>query len=257
LFASGAERRYHEGVLAYLAGAALRAFEASLAAGADSPSANLFAALAGEKVDAPEGSVVARLEAVIASPYGLPDRLQSKYLPANVAALSLKVAITEHITADAPVSSIGAALILAEHYQAADRLSEAIGLIHQIQQVDVGNPVVSLSLADLLFADGDYDGVLDATSTAVNDSDLGVAMLHLRGAALYSQGHAEAGLEMFKQALAKTSGRDDELLKLVRYDRALAYEQSGQNAKAKADFERIYAVDPGFQDVRERLAALA
>jgi Tfp pilus assembly protein PilF len=91
----------------------------------------------------------------------------------------------------------------------------------------------------------------------VNDSDLGVALLHLRCAALFAQGHLDAAFESFKQALAKTAGRDAELLKVVRYDRALAYETAGQKAKAKADLERIYAIDPGYEDIRDRLASLA
>jgi len=43
------------------------------------------------------------------------------------------------------------------------------------------------------------------------------------------------------------------MLKVVRYDRALAYAAAGHTAKANSDLERIYAVDPGYQDVRERL----
>jgi hypothetical protein len=41
----------------------------------------------------------------------------------------------------------------------------------------------------------------------------------------------------------------------VRYDRALAFElRRPKGAKAKADLERVYAADPGYEDVRERLA---
>lgn len=257
LFAGAADKRYHEGVLAYLAGdhaAAVRAFEAAIAAGADSPSAHLFAALGGESAEAPETALIAHLEAVVGSPHSLPDRLQTKYAPPAMVALSLRIAITEHISVDAAFSSIGAALILAEHYQAAGRLPEAIGLIHQAHEADPDNPVISLSLADLLYADGDLEGVLEATGRAVNDADLGVALLHLRAAALFTQGHRDGAFEALKRALAKTAGRDPELLKRVRYDRALAYEAAGQHAKAKADLERIYAVDPGYEDVRGRLA---
>jgi hypothetical protein len=57
--------------------------------------------------------------------------------------------------------------------------------------------------------------------------------------------------------LAKTSGRDPELLKVVRYDRALACEAAGQRGRAKQHPERIYAADPGFEDVKERLASLS
>lgn len=54
-----------------------------------------------------------------------------------------------------------------------------------------------------------------------------------------------------------TAKRDPELLATVGYDRALAYEQAGQKARGRADFERLYANDPGYQDVRERLRAAA
>jgi hypothetical protein len=37
---------------------------------------------------------------------------------------------------------------------------------------------------------------------------------------------------------------------------ALALEESGQRARARADYERVYATDPDFEDVRERIAAL-
>ena len=75
----------------------------------------------------------------------------------------------------------------------------------------------------------------------------------LRGAALFALVHQTGALDAFKGALAKPS-RDTELLKVIRYDRALAYEAAGQKARAKQDFERIFAQDPSFLDVRERLA---
>jgi regulator of sirC expression with transglutaminase-like and TPR domain len=42
----------------------------------------------------------------------------------------------------------------------------------------------------------------------------------------------------------------------IRVDRGLAYEQLGQHGRARADLERVYATDPTFEDVRDRLAAL-
>ena len=60
----------------------------------------------------------------------------------------------------------------------------------------------------------------------------------------------------FTAALAKTSGRDGRLLNAVRYDRAIVLDQLGQRKRARADLERIYAADPAFEDVKERLAAM-
>jgi tetratricopeptide (TPR) repeat protein len=78
----------------------------------------------------------------------------------------------------------------------------------------------------------------------------------MRAAALAALGHQTAAFDAFREALAKTAKRDPELLATVRYDRAQAYEQAGQKARARADYERLYAAAPDYRDVRDRLAAL-
>lgn len=236
---------------------ALAAFEACLAAEPRAVSAHLFCAICAGKTNAPDEVQVRHLEAAVQSHDPIPDALQVKYLPAGMVALHLSVKITENIQAEAPFDSIGATLMLAELYQHLGRLEDAIGLVQQLHEAHAADPAIRLSLADLYYADGDHEAVLDAASTASNDSDLGVALLHLRAAAMFAMDHRDGAFDSFKEALAKTAGRDPELLKVVRYDRALAYEAAGQKAKAKADLQRIYAVDPGYQDVRERLTALS
>ncbi len=218
-------------------------------------SAHLFAALAGEKAAAGDARILAHLEAVVASDVEMPDALQHKYLPPAIVGLSVRSDITEHVAAELPFTSLGATLVLAEAYQQAGRVSDAIGLVAQLHEQDPENPVIALSLADLLFGDGDYEGVIETSAEATNDSDFGAALLHLRAAALLASGMPDGALEAFRAALAKTAGRDPELLKAVRYDRALAYESVGQHAKARADLERVFAVDPDYEDVRARLTA--
>lgn len=105
-------------------------------------------------------------------------------------------------------------------------------------------------------ADDDYEGALETSALAVNDGDVGVATLHLRGAALFGLGQPGAAAEAFTAALAKTAGRNADLLTSVRYDRALAYIAAGQKSKARADLEKIVAADPGYLDARERLASI-
>ena len=147
--------------------------------------------------------------------------------------------------------------MLAEAYQQSGRLEEAIGLVQQLHDANPADPAIRLSLADLLFADQDFGGVVELASGTRNEDDLTLALIHMRAAALHALGHETAAFDSFKEALAKTAKRDPGLLATVRYDRALAYEAAGQKARARADFERLYAVDPGFRDVRERLAASA
>ena len=90
----------------------------------------------------------------------------------------------------------------------------------------------------------------------MNDGDLGVATLHLRGAALFGVGQAGAAVEAFTAALAKTAGRDATLQTIVRLDRGIAYEEAGNARKARADYERVIATDPANADARDRLTAL-
>lgn len=256
--AGGADKRYYEGVQAFLKAdypAALLAFTACLATDPKAVSAHLFVALCLGKVDAPDSEQIAHLEAVVGSSDPVPDRLQQKYLPDSFVNLHLAVKITDVISGQAPFNFIGASLMLAELYQAAGRLEDAVGLVQQLHEADPTNEVIRLSLADLYFADLDHEGVVDAASTATNDSDLGVALLHMRAAALTDLGHLDGAIRTFGEALSRTANRDADLLKVVRYDRSLALEKGGQKAKARADLERIYATDPGYLDVRDRLGS--
>jgi tetratricopeptide (TPR) repeat protein len=258
-FSGGADKRYREGARALVAGdytAAVAAFEACLLEDPGAVSAHFLAALAGEQAAMPKDRELAHLEAVVASDVAMPDRLQLKYLPPAVVGLTVRSSITDHIAIELPFTSVGATLVLAEAYQQAGRLADAIGLVSQLHEHDIGNEVIALSLADLLFADKDYEGVVEASASGTNDSDIGVGLLHLRAAALLAKGMADGAMDAFREALAKKAGRDPELLKVVRYDRALAYQQAGQRARARADLERIYGVDPDYEDVRARLAAL-
>ena len=47
--------------------------------------------------------------------------------------------------------------------------------------------------------------------------------------------------------------RSADLLHALRYERALAYEDLGQKSRARAEFEKLYAETPDFEDVAERL----
>lgn len=257
LFSGKTEKRYHEGAHAYMRGEypkALSALEEVLTADPSALSAHLIAAICVGKVDRPEADEIRHLEALISSDAAMPDKYELKYVPPTVVSLSLMGRITAHINAELPFDSVGATLLLAEHYQETGRLEEAVGLVQQLHEANPRDPVIALSLADLLMADADYDGVIEVAAGATNDDDLGAALLHLRGAALFALGHQTGALDAFKEALAKPS-RDAELLRVIRYDRALAYEAAGQKGRAKQDLERIFAQDPGYLDVRERLAS--
>ncbi len=60
-------------------------------------------------------------------------------------------------------------------------------------------------------------------------------------------------LNFFAGFLALRQGRSNDLLRALRYERALAYEDLGQKSRARAEIEKLYAEAPDFEDVAERL----
>lgn len=257
LFASSAERRYYQGVIAYVRGdypTALSLFEQVCAEDPLVVSAQLFAALCAQHGD-DRNLAIRHFEAVVQAHVVLPDAFAAKYLPAAQFTAEMLVPITSLISARVPWNRAGAVVALAESYQAAGRLEEAVGLIQQLHALEPNDPVVRLSLADLLSAEGDFEGVVDVAAPAQNTDDVNLATIRLRARALLELDHRIAGFETYRLALARTAGRSPELLKAIRYDRAIAYEETGQSAKAQADLERLFALDPAYRDVKVRLAA--
>ncbi len=46
------------------------------------------------------------------------------------------------------------------------------------------------------------------------------------------------------------------LIKALRYEKAMTFLESGRKAAARAELERIYAMDPEYLDVAERLGSM-
>ena len=252
--ASGVEKAYYAGVIAYLSqdlAQTVARFEEVTAQDASIGSAHLFAGVAAEG-QGDHARAAGHLEAIVSGGAPLPDRFMVKYLPEDRFDLRIAVKVTDLIQARPTPDAFGAALMLMEVYQASDRLEEAIGFMVQLHDA-TPDRLVQLSLCDLLLADGDFEGVLEVAGGVTNDDDVAVEILHILAVAQTGLGHVDGALATLRTALAKTANRDPNLLLWVRYDRALIYEQAGQHEKARADLERVYAGDRGVADVAERL----
>jgi tetratricopeptide (TPR) repeat protein len=254
LFASSTEKRFREGLVLYLKqqwAEAAQAFE--LASGADARNLSDDFFLGASYVRLKRfGDAARSFEKVVASPEGLPDDLMRKYVPGT---LTMQLPITERVVVGIGFNSVGAALILAELYQELGRQSEAIGLIQRLRTVAPDDQAIRLSLADLLYDDNDFEGLIELTQGIENNDDVTLAMLHLKAKALANEGMLAPAAEMLTTCLRRAAGRDPELLKEIRYNRAEAYELLGETRKAKADWTKLVADDPLFRDVRQRLEA--
>ena len=57
-----------------------------------------------------------------------------------------------------------------------------------------------------------------------------------------------AAIDALSGLLRKKTYASD-LLKALRYERALAYQDVGQSAKNRAELEKLYSEDPDYEDV--------
>ncbi len=180
-----------------------------------------------------------------------------KYGVEASAALAVTAQITAHVAADLR----GVLLALAEAYQHQGRWKEAVGPLKKLHRHDPADLVVRLSLAELAV---DESGTARSYRTAVelaegveNESGLHAALLYYKGAALMRLNLPAAARDTLTAALRRTKDRPAELLRAVRYERALAYEALGQTRRARSELGKVYAEDPGHEGVAARLGFVA
>jgi len=151
----------------------------------------------------------------------------------------------------------GTRLALVEIAQLQGRHDDAMAHIEGLMEIDPSDPVVLLSFAELaLDAPEDrtlMDRVVRATAHVENETPVDTASLLYRGKALEALGLPDAAIDVFTLANRRRKDRPKALLHQIRYERAVLYDQVGRKAQARRELERVYAEDPGFEDVRDRL----
>ncbi len=254
LFASSAERRFRDGFVAYLQqnwDVAANAFELAVAADTRNLSDDFFLGATYTRLKRYTDAVPI-MERVVASHQTLPDALMQKYVPGMI---EMRLPITERVTVSVAFDSVGASLVLAELYQELGRREQAIGVLQRLRRMLPDDDAVRLSLADLLYDDGDFKGLIELTQGVESRDDVTLATLHLRARALAKEQLVGPAIEELSVCLRRTAHRDPELLKEIRYNRAEAYELAGEPKKAKADWTKLVAADPFYRDARKRLGA--
>ena len=252
LFAPKEDKAFVYGVAAYIQGRheeALGSFQQVMQL--DQRRAHLgeelFAGMCLIALERPAEAIVP-FEAVIASHEAIPDPLMTKYRVGG----DLKIQITPMIEATMPMSNLSAALMLAELYQHTDQPQRALELLESLGSV-TGQPVFALSLAELYaHAHRPNDVLRVSEGFTSNEDDLTAQLLVFRAGALVDEGLDDAALASLKEAIRFRS-RDAVILRQARYLRAMIWEKVGRKAQSKRDLERIYAEDPHFLDVAERL----
>lgn len=180
------------------------------------------------------------------------DSLFSKY---GVNA-TISLPITPEVSAHVRPRERGTLLALVEVYQLQGRSGDALIRLDQLLDLDKSDPVVLLSFAELALDQPNPEHlrrIAELSASVENETPVHTALLLYRARALVSLGLPDAAIDVLTLALRRRKDRPDELLRQVRYERALLYDGQRRQAQARREFERIYAEDPGFEDVAERL----
>jgi len=141
------------------------------------------------------------------------------------------LAITEEVAAIIGPDVRGLLLALAEVRQHQGQPKDAIENLKQIYRRDRDDVVVRLSLAELLVEEGgskrNCQSVVRLAKGIENDSEIHGGLLLYKAKALRKLGLLTAARETLTKTLRRKEGRSDELLKALRYERALVYDELG------------------------------
>ena len=151
----------------------------------------------------------------------------------------------------------GTRLALVEIAQLEGRHGDAMAHLESLMEIDPTDPIILLSFAELgLDTPQDralMERLVDLTTDIPNDTPVDTALLLYRGRALAALGIPTGAIDVLTLANRRRKDRPEALMRQIRYDRALLYEQVGRKADARREMERLYAADPEFADLRERL----
>jgi tetratricopeptide (TPR) repeat protein len=246
--ASGHEKDLAKGVENYQAGRIDEALNYFLEAAPKEPGAAIFAAAILAEKDQKDYRAIELLERVAQSDDEFPTRLMEKYL--NQATIA--VGITPNITAQVPVDGLAATLLLVELYQAQRRIREAIALLEEVESL-AGEPLLTLSLCDLYASRNLWDEVIERAQNIEPDDDITTEIVLYYGRAMQEKGLHEAAVTVFSKVLRRKKDRNPDLLHEAGYWRAISYQAQGKAAKANQELQKIFAENPGFKDVAQRL----
>jgi len=146
----------------------------------------------------------------------------------------------------------GVLLGLVEVYQREARWEDAIACLERLKRLEPDDVVVKLSLAELLLTarPGDKNvcrKVVQLAEGIENETPVHSALLLYKAKVLRGLGLLDAARDTLTGALRRKKGRSEELLRALRYERALVYEDLGQRRRARSELEKPCPLQAGLR----------
>jgi len=171
---------------------------------------------------------------------------------------SVNYPVTEEILTDIYADERGILLVLNDAYQRLGKPEIAIEILQQLYQLDPDDLITRLSLAelyDMQYPDAEQMNkrIVELAEGVHNISPLHANLMYYRARALRRLGLYEAAMDTLTKALRRKKDYPPELLVALRYERGLVHEAMGDTAKAKAEFQKVFAEAPTFEEVAAKV----
>ena len=171
---------------------------------------------------------------------------------------TMSLPITDEVSAHVGPDLRGVLLGLVEVYQRQERWEDAIACLERLKRLEPDDVVVKLSLAELLLDarpgdKGVCKRIVRMAEGIENETPVHTALLLYKARALRGLGLLIAARDTLTGALRRKKDRSGELIRALRYERAMVYEELGQRKRARTELEKLYAEDPDYEDVAARL----
>ncbi len=186
------------------------------------------------------------------------DKLGERFRKYGISS-EVEVPITEEISVLQEADERGLILLLAEAYQHTGNMERATDAMRELLKLIPPEDIVArLSLVEML-SDSKGDDVetckeiIALVGDIPNETPFHTLLLLYKARALRKVGLNDIAKKTLSDALRRKKDRSSEVMNALRYERAILLEEMGQAAAVRKDLEAIFASDPHFEDVAQRL----
>lgn len=157
-----------------------------------------------------------------------------------------------------PLDRFGCMLALCELYRRKPDLDKALEVVEEVNRLAPELMLARAMLAEIMDMSGrddpdSLDRIVRLGRAVENRGAVHGTLLYYKGKALRKLGVLNAALETLELAQMSPKWRPDSFIKAVRYERAITLLEKGDKLESRQELERLYAEDPDYLDVRERL----
>lgn len=172
--------------------------------------------------------------------------------------IELVLDITEYIEVPITANKKGLYLCLIECYQKTNGLREGLKLLYELQNENLSDKVILLSLIDFIALEDSVDKddlikVINLTNQLGNESVIETNISYLRGYLFYRLDKVSLAIAELTKLTRKIKDRPEKLILDIRFLRGQLYEENGELAKAKKDYEFVYIKDNNYDGINEKI----